>query len=75
MSTAQLQDLEARFKQLSPEEQRCLRERLTSGARQESAQDFEQQLAAMACDPEVQRELREIAEEFAESEEDGLENL
>lgn len=36
-------------------------------------QRIEDQLAAMAADPEIQRELRQIEAEFAGTETDGLE--
>jgi hypothetical protein len=35
--------------------------------------DIESQLAAMANDPEIQKELREIEKEFMVTETDGLE--
>lgn len=36
---------------------------------------LENQLAAMATDPEIQRELQAIEMEFAVAEADGLDNL
>ncbi len=40
-----------------------------------SQQAFEQQIAMMATDPDIQRELAEIDSEFAVTELDGLEKL
>ena len=38
-------------------------------------QAFDAQLVAMAADPDIQHELHQIDEEFAETESDGLETL
>lgn len=40
-----------------------------------SQKTFEQQIAVMATDPDIQRELVEIEREFAVTELDGLEKL
>jgi hypothetical protein len=40
-----------------------------------SSQVFEQQIARMAADPDVQKEIIEINREFAVTELDGLEKL
>jgi hypothetical protein len=37
-------------------------------------EDWDNDLAAMAADPEIQRELRQIEKEFRPTEADGLEN-
>ncbi len=36
--------------------------------------DIESELAAMAADPDIQREIATIEDEFAETEADGLTN-
>jgi hypothetical protein len=71
-----LTSLERQARQLSPAEQLWLIERLVHSLRQRSTNaqpSIEQQLAQMAADPEIQRELRDIAGEFAVTEADGLE--
>lgn len=47
---------------------------LVRPARARSATSFEEELARMAEDPEIQRELRLIEAEFANTENDGLDN-
>jgi hypothetical protein len=37
--------------------------------------DFAATLASMAADPDIQREIHEIEQDFAAAAEDGLENL
>jgi hypothetical protein len=71
-----LAELERRIQGLSVSEQLLLVERLlhrmrVNGGPQSAA--LAQELAAMAADPDVRRELRAIQEEFAPAEEDGLE--
>jgi hypothetical protein len=62
---------------LSLAEQLWLIERLAQRLREQLiAQNmFEDSLAAMATDPEIQRELQCIEEEFAPASADGLEPL
>ena len=75
MSAAQLHEFEARFNQLSVDEQCMLLGRLAADHRQKHGSHWDAQLAAMAADPDIQRELRAIEQEFAETEQDGLENV
>ncbi len=65
------------FNALSVSEQLWLIERLVHQTRRNSepqVPDSTNQLALMAADPEVQRELQNIEAEFAFAEFDGLEN-
>lgn len=75
MATAVLSEIENEFARLSPEAQLTLLERLVHRARVTVAGEdtWESDLAAMAADPEVQRELGRISAEFAVTEADGLE--
>ena len=77
MPTSVLSQIEERINQLPIDEQLLLIERVAQRIREEMAKQhaFEKQLAAMAADPEIQRELRKIDEEFAVTESDGLESL
>lgn len=75
MIAQHLQDIETTFRRLPVEEQRWLLERLTIGVSAENGKDLDQELAAMARDPDIQREIREIEREFSGTEEDGLENI
>jgi hypothetical protein len=73
---ALLAEIEERLVQLSHDEQLWLIERVAHRLRQAgngSRAIAPEQLAAMAADPEIQRELREIAAEFSATEMDGLE--
>jgi len=77
-----LNEIEQKFSQLSHEEQLWLIERLVRRLREGSKTDnsskqdfFDDQLAAMANDPEIRAELRQIDEEFAITEADGLARL
>jgi hypothetical protein len=76
MATAASAEIENEFARLSPEAQLSLLERLihrvrlTVAGRQEA---WESELSAMAADPEMQRELRQINAEFNASEADWLE--
>jgi hypothetical protein len=77
MNAIGLQELENRIAQLSRDEQLWLIERLAHRLRlAPSTADttLEDDLAAMAADPDIQRELRAIEQEFAGTEGDGLEN-
>jgi hypothetical protein len=73
--SAALERLEAELDELSWSEQVWLLERLARRIREQSLTstiDADDQLAAMADDPDIQRELRQIAEEFAHTEADRL---
>jgi hypothetical protein len=52
----------------------CVREQ-TGAAWHFEMSDVEEQLAAMANDPAIQRELKTIAQEFAAADADGLDPL
>jgi hypothetical protein len=69
-------DLDQLIDTLSLEEQLRLLERLAARVRQTvqgQRSSSEDDLAAMAADPDIQRELRMIEEEFRGTELDGLE--
>jgi hypothetical protein len=71
-----LAQIEQAIQQLSDEERLLLIERLAQGLRRRARDDQPEvraALAQMAADPEMQRELTQIAEEFAVTEMDGLE--
>ena len=75
MENAVLDRIEADIDQLSLSEQLWLMERLAHRIRQHAlpaAIDIESDLAAMANDPDIQRELRQIEHEFAPTDLDGL---
>lgn len=79
MPSSTLREIERNISRLSLAEQLWLLERLASDIREraEAARrfegiDMEEQLAAMAEDPAIQRELQAIAQEFATTEADGL---
>ena len=75
MATAVLSEFEREFARLSPEAQLSILERLVHRARVTVAggDTWESDLATMAADPEVQRELSRINSEFGVTEADGLE--
>ena len=61
-----VQELEKTIHRLTAEEQLWLIERLVHRLRNKAAEtEMEAGLAAMAADPDIQREIREINEEFA----------
>jgi hypothetical protein len=75
MKTQTLEIIEAEIDQLPLTEQLRLIERLVNRIRARALGApivQESDLAAMAGDPAIQRELREIAAEFAATEADGL---
>ena len=75
MNTTALERIEADMSQLSLSEQLWLMERLVHRIRERALRvppSVESQLAAMASDPDIQRELRQIETEFAGTEADGL---
>lgn len=83
MISPTLLELERSIRTLSIQEQAWLLERIARNIRErtQTADKFgdrkfmQQQLAAMASDPEIQAELAAIDREFAITESDGLENL
>lgn len=69
-------ELEREINQLRYEDRLLLIERLVRGLRQETSPDREvrqRQMALMAADPEIQREIHAINAEFEAAEMDGLE--
>jgi hypothetical protein len=75
MSNTALERIEADLDQLSLADQLWLIERLAQRIRHQAQPHQslpESQLAAMASDPDIQRELREIEAEFEGTEFDGL---
>ncbi|HLG15290.1 MAG TPA: hypothetical protein VJH03_12415 [Blastocatellia bacterium] len=67
MSNSALTQIEDGFKRLSISEQRWLIERLIRYLNEPTTKrtsDLDQQLALMASDPEIQRELERIEREF-----------
>ncbi|HKV39784.1 MAG TPA: hypothetical protein VJX67_11275 [Blastocatellia bacterium] len=86
MNDSVLARIEKSFKGLPVSDQLLLIERLVHQVRQDPsaevahmdekiAQDLDTQLALMANDPEIQRELAEIEKEFAATSADGLEAI
>lgn len=76
MATPVLTEIESEFARLSPDAQLTLLERLVHHTRVAVAgrgDTWEAGLAAMAADPEMQRELKSSQTEFAVTEADGLE--
>ncbi|MEZ4590774.1 MAG: hypothetical protein R3D55_06485 [Chloroflexota bacterium] len=70
-----LSEMENNISRLSLKEQLWLMERLVQGIRANMSQtenQFEDELAAMANDPQIQEELQKIGEEFAYADADGL---
>jgi hypothetical protein len=77
MNHSILQDIETKIAQLSTGEKEILLDRLAHDLRiaKTAKADFAATLASMAADPDIQREIHEIEQEFAAAAEDGLENL
>ena len=78
MNLPALSELATKITQLSQEEQLWLIEKLAHSLRETQLKDQTvsgNQLVAMASDPEIQSELRQIAQEFAFTESDGLEGV
>jgi hypothetical protein len=76
MNTAMLTEIEKHLDELSLDEQFWLLERLVQRLRSRSAVErkgWEEDLVAMAADPDIQREIRQIDAEFRVTERDGLE--
>ena len=75
MNTTTLEQIEADISQLSLSEQLLLIERLARRIRDRTLRpqpSRTDELAAMARDPDIQRELQQIDAEFAGTETDGL---
>jgi hypothetical protein len=75
MNTTTLEQIEADISQLSLSEQLLLIERLARRIRDRTLRpqpSRTDELAAMASDPDIQRELQQIEAEFAGTETDGL---
>ena len=70
-----LSRIEESINQLSLDEQLWLIEQLAHRIRENTLKQsvWDNQLVAMAADPEIQNELQKIGEEFAFAEADGLE--
>ena len=76
MATPNLSEIESEFARLAPDAQLSLLERLIHRTRlsiSARGDTWEAELAAMAADPQVQRELSRISDEFGATEGDGLE--
>jgi hypothetical protein len=76
MNQPTLAQIEDSFTRLSISEQLRLIERLVHRVHKNTLNQREvadNQLAQMAADPDIERELREIEREFAPAESDGLE--
>lgn len=77
MTSSTLERIETDIAQLSISEQLWLMERLVHRIRESGLHPLrvqEHDLAAMAADPAIQHELRDIAAEFALTEQDGLDD-
>lgn len=77
MSNTVLQ-LESNILELSREEQLWLVERIIHTLRESEMRErkmWKADLIAMAADPAIQKEIREIEQEYSVTENDGLENL
>ena len=75
MVTPMLEQIETNIAKLSLDEQLWLMERLAHYIRQHTLPTIpvqEGELAAMAADPAIQSEIRQINAEFATTEMDGL---
>ena len=74
MNFGVLSEIEAHIDELSVAEQLALLEYVAQRLRKNlgAKSNLETDLALMAADPDIQRELREINEEFASMEADGL---
>ena len=75
MSEFTLSQIEERFSKLPISEQLGLIDRLVRRVNEQTSnqnKDVDDQLAQMAADPGIQREVREIEREFALTDSDGL---
>ncbi len=72
MEPSHIITIENTIERLPIEEQFRLLERLTDRLRKTERPEWDGQLAAMATDPEIQREIKEIGVEFETADLDGL---
>ena len=74
MSQIALSEIEQNIMRLSADEQLLLISRIAEKLRRkiDESTDFEKSLAEMATDADIQRELKEIEEDFRHTELDGL---
>ena len=74
MSQIALSEIEQNIMRLSADEQLLLISRIAEKLRRkiDESTDFEKSLAEMANDADIQRELKEIEEDFRHTELDGL---
>ena len=75
MSQFTLSQIEEGFSKLPISEQRGLIDRLVRRVNEQTSnqnKDVDDQLAQMAADPDIQREVQEIEREFAVTDSDGL---
>lgn len=75
VTTAALSQIEAQFAQLPREDQQALLLRLRDKMAPTLPADWAADIAAMARDPDIQREIREIEREFSVAENDGLKEV
>ena len=75
MKSSSLQAIEKELPLLSQQEQLWLFEHLAQLQKERRREEWEASLEAMAKDPQIQAEIRQIQEEFAVTEMDGLEGL
>jgi hypothetical protein len=71
-------EIQSKFATLSPQSQLTVLEHLVHQLRvttQETDDAFRADLAAMAADPDIQREITQIEREFRVTENDGLSEL
>ncbi len=71
-----LNELEENIRRLPLGDQLLLIERVSHRIRTDISgkMDIDAQLSKMAADPEIQKELREIEQEFSTTEQDGLDD-
>jgi hypothetical protein len=76
MATTSLSEIEKQISALSASDQWHLVDLILENLRKK-ADEAKQiaELAAMAADPDIQREIQQIQKEFAVADADGLENL
>ena len=69
-----LNELEENIRRLPLDDQLLLIERVSHRIRNDISvkMDIDAQLSKMAADPEIQKELQEIEQEFSATEQDGL---
>lgn len=71
-----LNELEENIRRLPLDDQLLLIERVSHRIRTDISgkMDIDAQLSEMAADPEIQKELQEIEQEFSATEQDGLDD-